>query len=1214
MVKYPQVRLHLSRLVPLPLLLLLLPLASLAFRLEHSFSFSSSKKKDASRGFTRMEMAETASGERATAVSREPLFQGIQGIRRALLPVTRESWEAPFLNYTSDSPGSGEIERNWAYLNRERKVPEYVRRYDLQTFLDRRFVNQRINDLKLLRQQLRLCNEAGEVPPWVLALKGVVKVPGRRDSDRWGAEWGQVFSGLSRVLAAENCTVDTVISALRAEKVELTVRVMKEEEGLGTSVREEIMKKADASLVSQLQELRKIRADLSTLHLPPVRHSQTSKWYRWGYLRWVTHWTSLKKIEKRLIQGFGALPPFPSPSGEGQKDPKFKGNFTDDSTPLVPTRVLTLGSGFEQKPPQQQSFWKILRTLYRAAHDDTIAAVVLDGLPSCVSTLPQVEEFGRHIALLRRCGKKVYGFERGGINEKEHPFMCIHCDQIFFSADNAGLLWGGDARVRTYRNSTYDKFGVKYHRLATDTYKTAGEENVRDEPTASANDTHHYISDRIFQEKVDLWLRAFPNKTQEDFMSLLKEAPVDLRELNQKGFLNPQGSLDHLEEAIATPEQLREKIDRRFLFQTSEFLPSLFPDSSEEAEEDSDKSILPTWSPFLSDTRDANEWESELQVTQPISLESIRQDAMSEEDPTNPRSPLPMHPTEPLPSPTDVKHTNPAANLRSKKAWRSPRDPPPPTSRFSSLFRRRSPGQGRKLHQGFVELRWQTLDSYSSEEDEMEKWEFEQIEEWEGNQTTKGWFQKLWRGKGEKKGNETSNATSVSEEKVAFANISAALSQKGGKGSDGKGEGKGKEEGTERGLEMRTRSPALLPIESDPDQFEFLAEPKKKKAQLAALVKKETVALIDVSGPIGVSSSPFGGGGTAGDFDANLMKAREDPNTRAIVLYLDTPGGSADACERHAALIRETRRDYGIPVVCVMGQVCASAGMQMASQCDMIFLSNSTITGSIGVVGALPTFGGVSDWLRQKRYETKWGGRVAPFDSQRSPTDEEFEWLQKLFNQSYDQFVTAVGRGRRLSAEQVFYIAGGRVWWGDDGLRLSLGDFQGGLVDGVRAAAVLGKMAVTNVTGLSFSPLPRVKEIRASANDFLASLLLDSDDDDEVGGILRRVLLRARDRFLFGRSRHHLPLWRLLQLIRGGGGEERVRGPLWESIMSLEGETGSTLTAREWKEVIVLLERVLSQEHGREGSGGFLPSTMMIDEELLQVYEEFHGRSPYTWW
>ena len=219
---------------------------------------------------------------------------------------------------------------------------------------------------------------------------------------------------------------------------------------------------------------------------------------------------------------------------------------------------------------------------------------------------------------------------------------------------------------------------------------------------------------------------------------------------------------------------------------------------------------------------------------------------------------------------------------------------------------------------------------------------------------------------------------------------------------------------------------------------------------------KDKIAVIYANGDI------IGGEGSDAQIGSErisrtIRKARMDSSIKAIVLRVNSPGGSAlasDVIWREIILAKKVK-----PVIASFGDVAASGGYYIGCAADSIFVQPNTITGSIGVFGVIPNF--------QKLYNEKLGitfdgvktGKYADIMSTDRPlTPGERLIIQTDVNRVYDGFITRVADGRKKSKSYIDSIAGGRVWVGTDAVRIGLADRTGSFNDAIVAAAKKGKV------------------------------------------------------------------------------------------------------------------------------------------------------------
>ncbi len=192
-----------------------------------------------------------------------------------------------------------------------------------------------------------------------------------------------------------------------------------------------------------------------------------------------------------------------------------------------------------------------------------------------------------------------------------------------------------------------------------------------------------------------------------------------------------------------------------------------------------------------------------------------------------------------------------------------------------------------------------------------------------------------------------------------------------------------------------------------------------------------------------------------GSMRRSLQEARKDKNIKAIVLRVDSPGGSAltsDLIWREIEITKKVK-----PVVVSMGNLAASGGYYIACNANTIFAEENTITGSIGVFGILPNFTQLSNKIGINTETVSTHENAANY-SPFKPLDDKFRAVtQEGVERIYTTFVNRVAAGRKMTFEQVDAIAQGRVWSGSEAIKNGLVDKIGGMDDALKAAAVLGK-------------------------------------------------------------------------------------------------------------------------------------------------------------
>jgi len=189
-----------------------------------------------------------------------------------------------------------------------------------------------------------------------------------------------------------------------------------------------------------------------------------------------------------------------------------------------------------------------------------------------------------------------------------------------------------------------------------------------------------------------------------------------------------------------------------------------------------------------------------------------------------------------------------------------------------------------------------------------------------------------------------------------------------------------------------------------------------------------------------------------------VEKVRKDDKVKAIVLRVDSPGGSALVSENIWRQFKLAQRD-GIPVVVSFGDVAASGGYYIACMADKIYAQPNTITGSIGIFGMLPN---ANTLIREKigvNLDTVNTGRFSSsINLIHDQTSEEAAIIQKSLNAGYEKFLKRVADGRKMTRDQVHEIAQGRVWTGEKAKEIGLVDELGELKDAIAYAAELAEV------------------------------------------------------------------------------------------------------------------------------------------------------------
>ncbi|MBL8617368.1 MAG: signal peptide peptidase SppA [Deltaproteobacteria bacterium] len=234
------------------------------------------------------------------------------------------------------------------------------------------------------------------------------------------------------------------------------------------------------------------------------------------------------------------------------------------------------------------------------------------------------------------------------------------------------------------------------------------------------------------------------------------------------------------------------------------------------------------------------------------------------------------------------------------------------------------------------------------------------------------------------------------------------------------------------------------------------------------------IAVIYVTGAItgGESAGPgfFGGGFSTGSETVvrQLEAAKEDDAVKAVVLRIDSPGGSAFASEEIWRAVERLKKEDKAVIVS-MGSVAASGGYYVAANADAIYANSSTITGSIGVYfGPLLSLEGLYDKVGIHSELYTRGRHAGMYSNSKAPDPGEFAAIDRMVGETYAQFKKRVEVGRKLSVEQVEEVARGRVWSGAaakrNGLVDELGGFEQAIARARAEAGIAERQSVSLVT------------------------------------------------------------------------------------------------------------------------------------------------------
>lgn len=197
-------------------------------------------------------------------------------------------------------------------------------------------------------------------------------------------------------------------------------------------------------------------------------------------------------------------------------------------------------------------------------------------------------------------------------------------------------------------------------------------------------------------------------------------------------------------------------------------------------------------------------------------------------------------------------------------------------------------------------------------------------------------------------------------------------------------------------------------------------------------------------------------------FASIISEVRKDSTIQAVVLRVNSPGGSVLASEKiktELDLLREFK-----PVIASYGDYAASGGYWISANCDKIYSNASTLTGSIGVFSMIPDFGNtIKDKLHVNITHVNSNAHGDMYSGMRALNQAELDYMQASVENIYDKFTTLVSEGREMPVARVDEIAQGRVWSGADAIKIGLVDEIGTLEDAINYAA----LSIDSVTGVA---------------------------------------------------------------------------------------------------------------------------------------------------
>lgn len=258
----------------------------------------------------------------------------------------------------------------------------------------------------------------------------------------------------------------------------------------------------------------------------------------------------------------------------------------------------------------------------------------------------------------------------------------------------------------------------------------------------------------------------------------------------------------------------------------------------------------------------------------------------------------------------------------------------------------------------------------------------------------------------------------------------------------------------------------------------------------------ERVALVFVTGNIVEAERTSMGDATSGPFIREMERLADDDKVKAVVLRINSPGGSALASDRMWEAARQVAEVK--PLIASVGDMAASGGYYIASAADEILAHPNSIVGSIGVVGGKFNFEGLATELGVNTFVLQRGKRAAWSTPVRGLTPSERQAFEALLRDTYDRFIARVAEGREMERDKVLAAAEGRVLTAQDAQTLGLVDEMAGLSDALAKARASGGLGPDSEVEV----WPSTKGMLDAINE-----LLDENGDDETG-LLTKLWLR----------------------------------------------------------------------------------------------------------
>ncbi len=262
-------------------------------------------------------------------------------------------------------------------------------------------------------------------------------------------------------------------------------------------------------------------------------------------------------------------------------------------------------------------------------------------------------------------------------------------------------------------------------------------------------------------------------------------------------------------------------------------------------------------------------------------------------------------------------------------------------------------------------------------------------------------------------------------------------------------------------------------------------------------ISQNRVEVIYVQGLLLTGSLPGGFGiATSEEIAQSLQDASEDEGVKAIVMRINSPGGSPAASQEIIAAMKKIRK----PIVISMGDVAASGAYYISAPATKIIANPDTLTGSIGVIWEFQNRSAFYQKDGTMFYIAKSGELKDMGGDWRGLSDEEKKYADQIIRDSYDRFVDEVARGRNLSRSKVKDLADGRVYTGAKAKELGLVDDFGSLDDAINVAASLG--GITGKPQVTYANKPSLSRLLFGGEKIEASSLVSYYYENRYGRLL----------------------------------------------------------------------------------------------------------------